>query len=70
LSQNENLPIALEKVSVKFIGPRPHSTIVMGDKIESKRTAMKAKVNIVPGFDGEIKDTNHALEISKTVGTN
>lgn len=27
----------------------------MGDKIESKRVATKAKVNMIPGFDGEIK---------------
>ena len=27
----------------------------MGDKLESKRTAMKANVNIIPGFDGIVK---------------
>jgi hypothetical protein len=27
----------------------------MGDKIHSKRIATKAKVNMIPGFDGEVK---------------
>ena len=27
----------------------------MGDKLQSKRTAMKANVNIIPGFDGIVK---------------
>ena len=38
-----------------FIGPKQHAIDVMGDKLASKRTAMKAQVNIIPGFDGIVK---------------
>ena len=33
----------------------------MGDKIESKKLAKAAGVNVVPGFVGEIDDTDHAV---------
>ena len=34
----------------------------MGDKLESKRTALKAGVNTIPGFDGivEVQEAKHA----------
>ena len=34
----------------------------MGDKIESKKAAAKAKVSTVPGYLGEIADAEHAVE--------
>ena len=40
----------------------------MGDKIESKKLAKEAGVNVVPGFVGEIRDTEHAVEISNDIG--
>ncbi len=40
----------------------------MGDKIESKKLAMAAGVNVVPGFVGEIDDTEHAVRISEEIG--
>ena len=40
----------------------------MGDKIQSKNLAIKAKVNTIPGFNKVIKDNNHALSIAKDIG--
>lgn len=40
----------------------------MGDKIESKKCAASAGVNIVPGFDGVIQNEEHAVQISKNIG--
>lgn len=40
---------------VVFIGPGVHAIRVMGDKLESKRTALQAGVNTIPGFDGIVK---------------
>lgn len=40
---------------VTFIGPDTHAIQAMGDKIESKLIAKKAKVNTIPGFDGVVK---------------
>ena len=38
-----------------FIGPGTHAIHVMGDKLESKRTAIEAGVHTIPGYDGVLK---------------
>ena len=55
LSENRDFAKELDKRGVVFIGPDTHAIWVMGDKLESKRTATAAKVNIIPGFDGIVK---------------
>ena len=40
----------------------------MGDKIESKKAAAKAKVSTVPGHLGEIADAKHAVKIAGEIG--
>jgi propionyl-CoA carboxylase alpha chain len=40
----------------------------MGDKIESKKLAKTAKVNTIPGFLGEVPDTESAIKIAREIG--
>ena len=40
----------------------------MGDKIASKRIAKEAGVNMIPGYDGEVKDEDEAVRISNDIG--
>ena len=53
---------------IEFIGPPVNAIAAMGDKIEFKKLAMAAGVNVVPGFVGEIEDTEHAVRISDEIG--
>ncbi|XP_021095036.1 propionyl-CoA carboxylase alpha chain, mitochondrial isoform X9 [Heterocephalus glaber] len=53
---------------VTFIGPDTHAIQAMGDKIESKLLAKKAKVNTIPGFDGVVKDADEAVRIAREIG--
>ena len=68
LSERASFVEALEKEGIAFIGPPAGAIAAMGDKIESKKLAKAAGVNVVPGFVGEIKDTDHAVEISNDIG--
>src|ERR1700704_6335118 len=68
LSEREAFPVALEKAGIVFIGPNPRAIAAMGDKIESKKAAAKAKVSTVPGYLGEISDAKHAVEIAAEIG--
>ena len=68
LSERASFVEALEKEGIAFIGPPVGAIAAMGDKIESKKLAKKAGVTVVPGFVGEIKDTDHAVEISNEIG--
>jgi propionyl-CoA carboxylase alpha chain len=68
LSEREAFPKALEKAGIVFIGPNPVAIAAMGDKIESKKAAARAKVSTVPGHLGEIADEKHAIKIADEIG--
>lgn len=65
LSENSVFVDALDKIGVKFIGPNADSMAKMGDKIQSKIIASESKVSIIPGYNGVLKDVEHALKICK-----
>ncbi|MBR1350934.1 acetyl/propionyl/methylcrotonyl-CoA carboxylase subunit alpha [Bradyrhizobium sp. U87765 SZCCT0048] len=68
LSEREAFPRALADAGVTFIGPNPGAIAAMGDKIESKKAAAKAKVSTVPGYLGVIEDDVHAVRIADEIG--
>ncbi|MEO7635264.1 MAG: acetyl/propionyl/methylcrotonyl-CoA carboxylase subunit alpha [Sphingomicrobium sp.] len=68
LSERESFAKALAKAKIAFIGPPPKAIAAMGDKIESKKLAQAAGVNIVPGFLGDIATTEEAVKIASDVG--
>ena len=68
LSENAGFARRLAKEGIVFIGPNPGAIEAMGDKIESKKFATKAKISVVPGHVGEIDDTAHAIRISEEIG--
>lgn len=68
LSERTSFAEALAAEGIAFVGPPVNAIAAMGDKIESKKLAKEAGVNVVPGFVGEIRDTDHAVEISNEIG--
>ncbi|KAM5288914.1 propionyl-CoA carboxylase alpha chain isoform 8-T8 [Ctenodactylus gundi] len=68
LSENKEFARCLAAEDVIFIGPDTHAIQAMGDKIESKLLAKKAKVNTIPGFDGVVKDADEAVRIAREIG--
>src|SRR4030081_2566846 len=68
LSEREAFPKALAKAGIVFIGPNARAIAAVGDKIESKKAAAKAKVTTVPGHAGVIADCKHAVKIADEIG--
>jgi propionyl-CoA carboxylase alpha chain len=68
LSEREAFAKALAQAGIVFIGPNPKAIAAMGDKIESKKAAAKAKVSTVPGHLGVIADETHAVKIADEIG--
>jgi propionyl-CoA carboxylase alpha chain len=68
LSERTSFAEALKKARIAFIGPPPKAIAAMGDKIESKKLAQKAGVNVVPGYLGDIATTDEAVKIAKDIG--
>ena len=68
LSERESFAKALKKAGIDFIGPPPKAIAAMGDKIESKKLARDAGVNIVPGWLDDIATTDQAVKIAADIG--
>ena len=68
LSERESFAKALAEAGIVFIGPPPKAIAAMGDKIESKKLAKAAGVSVVPGYLGEIADTEEAVGIAGDIG--
>ncbi len=68
LSERESFARACAEAGIAFVGPPPNAIAAMGDKIESKKLAKAAGVNVVPGFLGEIADTDEAVKIACDIG--
>ncbi|MGZ5853394.1 MAG: acetyl-CoA carboxylase biotin carboxylase subunit [Xanthobacteraceae bacterium] len=68
LSEREAFATALAAAGIVFIGPNPAAIAAMGDKIESKKAAARAKVSTVPGHLGVIEDEQQARKIADEIG--
>src|SRR6478672_5137776 len=68
LSERASFVEALDAEGIAFIGPPASAIAAMGDKIESKKLAKAAGVNVVPGSEGAIADTAEALREAARIG--
>ena len=68
LSENANFAEVCRASNIKFIGPPPEVTRMMGEKSTARQTMKKAKVPILPGSDGVIASEGEALEWARSVG--
>ena len=69
LSENADFAERVEKSGFVFIGPRPETIRLMGDKVSAKAAIKKAGVPCVPGSDGSLPDSpEQIVKIARTVG--
>jgi acetyl-CoA carboxylase biotin carboxylase subunit len=68
LSENANFAEVCRASNIKFIGPPPEVTRLMGEKEKARQAMKKAKVPILPGSDGVIADTDEALAVARKIG--
>ena len=68
LSENAEFSRRLEEEGIKFIGPKHYSVAKMGDKIESKKLAIAAQVNTIPGYNDAIAGPDEAVKIAQGIG--
>ena len=69
LSENADFAERVEKSGFVFIGPRPESIRLMGDKVSAKEAMTKTGVPVVPGSEGALpEDPKEVLRIARTIG--
>jgi len=69
LSENADFADRVEKSGFVFIGPRPESIRLMGDKVSAKQAMIEAGVPVVPGSAGALPDDpTEILRTAREVG--
>jgi acetyl-CoA carboxylase, biotin carboxylase subunit len=68
LSENANFAEVCEASHIKFIGPPPEITRLMGEKEKARQAMKAANVPILPGSDGVISSEEEAIEWARKVG--
>lgn len=68
LSENAAFATMCEKCGITFIGPKPESIEMLGDKASAKDTMKKAGVPVIPGSDGVVKTLAEAKTLCEEIG--
>lgn len=68
LAENAEFADMCESAELTFIGPSAEMISHMGDKIYAKNLMKEAKVPVVPGSEGGIKDEKTAIGLAKEIG--
>ena len=68
LSENSKFAKMCRECNIKFIGPDYETIDFIGDKAKAREIMKFSDVPVVPGYEGEIRDENHALELAKEIG--
>jgi len=69
LSENADFAERVEKSGFVFIGPRPDSIRLMGDKVSAKQAMLEASVPCVPGSEGVLTDDpREIVKVARAVG--
>ena len=68
LSENANFAEVCRASNIKFIGPPPEVTRLMGEKEKARQSMKAANVPILPGSDGVISSTEEAQDVASKIG--
>ena len=69
LSENADFAERVEKSGFVFIGPRPDTIRLMGDKVSAKQAMTKAGVPVVPGGDGALpEEPQEIVKVARKLG--
>lgn len=68
LAENPRFPEICQQEGITFIGPSASTMRIMGDKNRARQEMKKAKLPVLPGSEGIVKDFNSAKTTAKKIG--
>jgi acetyl-CoA carboxylase biotin carboxylase subunit len=68
LAENAHFAEVLRECQLSWIGPRPETIRLMGDKAVARRTAIAAGVPVLPGSEGTLATSEEAGKVAETIG--
>ena len=67
-SENADFAKTITEMGIKFIGPPPAAIVEMGDKVSSRKAALRGGAPIVPGTTEFLKSAEEISQFAKTHG--
>jgi acetyl-CoA carboxylase biotin carboxylase subunit len=68
LAENPHFAEVCRSCKIEFIGPSVEAMRLVGDKVEAKRLAKKAKIYTIPGSSEALGSEDEALKIAREIG--
>ena len=68
LAENAHFAEICESCQIKFIGPKPESIRLAGDKSMARQVMRKTNIPIIPGSKEVVKDQDEAFRLAKKFG--
>ena len=68
LAENPTFAQMCRDCRIEFIGPSAESMRLLGNKLEARKLARRAKVPPVPGSNGPVADENEAVAVAEKIG--
>ncbi len=68
LAENAHFAEVCAECGIAFIGPTPKSIQLLGDKVAARDLARRARVLVIPGSKGAVKDEAEAIKIANKIG--
>ena len=68
LAENAGFAEKCKKAGIIFIGPRPETIALLGDKIQSRRMAIEANLPVVPGAEIDSSNLDDAEKKANKIG--
>ena len=68
LAENAHFAEICRECGLSFIGPSPESMRMLGDKVNAREIAKKARVPCVPGSEGAMANADEAIKLANKIG--
>lgn len=68
LAENPKFAKLCEEKGIKFIGPSSKMIERLGDKVEAKKSMLKASIPVIEGLREDLRNKKHALKAAKRIG--
>lgn len=68
LAENAHFAEVCAECGIVFIGPTAESMKLLGDKVAARKLAREARVSVIPGSQGALKDEAEAIKIASKIG--
>ena len=68
LAENSHFSEVCKDCGITFIGPSAEAMEMLGNKVEARAIAKLARVPVVPGSDGEVKNEDDAKKLAHIIG--